>query len=361
MSYRNFSYALIIGIFLFIFTPKNTLALDGLAIVKSKCTTCHNISGPAPTTFEGLLKRKAPDLFYAGSKFNRAWLVEWLQNPKQIRPAGELYLNHITVNDGKDSIAVATIKPCPVKLNLEEAEVVTDYLMNLRDKTMKTGVVDTGKKFSRPKALRLFRKQLPCIGCHSVSWRTKVIGGVSGPNLTDAGRRLNPDWIYARIKDPQYWDPQTWMPTIDMSHKKRELLVLFIGSMKSYREGFKPASGSASTHIPMPLRKFVSPADKTVEPEKNYHLYCVQCHGSQGNGQGINDTAGGLSVSPKNHVLASQMSKLNDDEIRLAITQGGDAVQKSGLMPAWGNTLKEKQIDELVVYLRKLCQCKFGG
>jgi len=358
---QNILFAAMIGIPLLFLTPKNTLALDGPAIVQSNCVSCHNINGPAPTTFEGLLNRKAPDLFYAGSKFNRPWLVEWLQNPKQIRPAGELYLNHIAVNDGEDSIAAASIKPCPVELNPGQAEVVAGYLMTLRDETMETGVIDAGKKFSKAKALRLFRKQLPCVGCHSVNWGKKTIGGISGPNLTEAGLRLNPDWVYARIKDPQYWDPRTWMPKIDLSHKKLELLTLFIGSMNSYRQDVAQASDSASPRMPTPLSKFVSPPNATIETERNYRLYCVQCHGSQGNGLGVNNTAGALSVSPRDYLLASEMSKLKDDEIKSAITLGGDAVQKSGLMPGWGNTLGEKQIDALVLYLRKLCQCEAGG
>ena len=51
------------------------------------------------------------------------------------------------------------------------------------------------------------------------------------------------------------------------------------------------------------------------------------------------------------------MSKLSDQEIRLAIAEGGDAVQKSELMPAWGKTLSAEAIDDLVLYLRELCTC----
>ena len=91
--------------------------------------------------------------------------------------------------------------------------------------------------------------------------------------------------------------------------------------------------------------------------EENYRLYCAQCHGTQGNGRGINDTVGGLAVSPRNHNNAMEMSKLSDAEIRLAIADGGDAVQKSELMPAWEATLSAQEIDDLVLYLRKLCKC----
>ena len=92
--------------------------------------------------------------------------------------------------------------------------------------------------------------------------------------------------------------------------------------------------------------------------QENYRLYCVQCHGTLGNGEGINQTSGGLAVSPRNHAYAKQMSELTDDHLRQAIAGGGDAVESSELMPAWGKTLTGEEIDELVLYLRELCQCE---
>ncbi len=101
------------------------------------------------------------------------------------------------------------------------------------------------------------------------------------------------------------------------------------------------------------------PAAGWAEPaEETYRLYCVQCHGSLGTGEGINQTAGGLAVSPRSHTNAKEMSKLSDEELRLAISDGGDAVEKSELMPPWGKTLAPAEIDDLVRYLRALCRCQ---
>ena len=208
------------------------VALDGMAIAKSECASCHNMTGPAPTTFAELLERKAPDLFYAGSKFNRAWLLHWLQNPTIIRRSGVMFLNHIVNEDGKDRVDETTVKPCAAKLAVEEAKAVADYLMTLTDRTMKTGIVDPAQKHSKHKAYNLFSKRMPCIGCHRITFAKKQRGGISGPDLSNAGERLNPDWIYARIENPQYWDTKTWMPKLDMSHGKRELLTQFLAAMK---------------------------------------------------------------------------------------------------------------------------------
>ncbi len=98
-------------------------------------------------------------------------------------------------------------------------------------------------------------------------------------------------------------------------------------------------------------------AGRAESAEQNYRLYCAQCHGTQGNGQGINQTADGLGVSPRDHTNAKEMSKLSDGDLRLAIAEGGDAVQKSELMPGWGKTLSAREIDDLVLYLRALCKC----
>ena len=220
------------GVFLIVATSGATLALDGKAIVAERCVSCHNVTGPAPATLQAVLLRKAPDLFYAGSKLNREWLVRWTQSPTPIRRSGVMFLNHIVTEDGKDRIKEDTVKSCPSKLNAEEAAAVTEFLMALKDSKMRTGVVSREKKFSMAQALRLFTKQYPCIGCHAVKVGDKETGGISGPSLTDAGARLNPDWVYARIADPQYWDPKTWMPKIELSHEKRETLTLFLMSLK---------------------------------------------------------------------------------------------------------------------------------
>ncbi len=111
------------------------------------------------------------------------------------------------------------------------------------------------------------------------------------------------------------------------------------GIVLSVAIGFGPTTGRAET------------------AEDLYRLYCAQCHGIQGNGQGINQTADGLGVSPRDHTNAKEMSKLSDRELRLAIAEGGDAVQKSELMPAWNKTLSALQIDSLVLHLRRLCKC----
>jgi mono/diheme cytochrome c family protein len=212
--------------------PALAQALDGKTLVTERCASCHDTTGPAPQTYQGVLDRMAPDLFYAGSKFNRAWLVEWLQNPTIIRRAGVMFLNHVIDEGGKDKIVEVTVKPCPADLSRAQAEAAADHLMTLEDPVMKTGVVDIGKKLRKLKAYRLFTKQLPCIGCHRIKLGKRMKGGISGPDLTKAGERLNPDWVYARIENPQYWDPKTWMPSIEMSHRKREMLTLFISSMK---------------------------------------------------------------------------------------------------------------------------------
>lgn len=89
--------------------------------------------------------------------------------------------------------------------------------------------------------------------------------------------------------------------------------------------------------------------------EQIYGVYCVQCHGLQRNGTGINVPS--LSVKPRDHTDAKSMGDSSDDELTKAITEGGLAVNKSVLMPTWGHVLSEEQIKGLVKYLRQVCKC----
>lgn len=88
---------------------------------------------------------------------------------------------------------------------------------------------------------------------------------------------------------------------------------------------------------------------------RNYDTYCVQCHGINRNGRGINSRD--MSVQPRDHSDAKGMGDIPDEEIFRVVKEGGLAVNKSVLMPAWGNIMNDDEIKELVAYLRHVCNC----
>jgi mono/diheme cytochrome c family protein len=93
-----------------------------------------------------------------------------------------------------------------------------------------------------------------------------------------------------------------------------------------------------------------------AEGEKLYKHYCAPCHGMKGDGRGFN--ADSLDPKPANHTDAAEMSKRTDEKLFDTIYGGGKEVAKSTYMPPWGYTFTESQIDSLVLYIRKLCNCK---
>jgi len=104
----------------------------------------------------------------------------------------------------------------------------------------------------------------------------------------------------------------------------------------------------------------LSPIAEAKETAKeNYRTYCVQCHGLQGTGMGLNIRD--MSVQPRDHTDLKAMSARNDAELFKVIKEGGFAISKSVLMPPWGDILTDDEINDLVIYLRDLCKCKYGG
>jgi mono/diheme cytochrome c family protein len=93
------------------------------------------------------------------------------------------------------------------------------------------------------------------------------------------------------------------------------------------------------------------------EIEQVFKFYCAQCHGLKGDGDGPNVTKD-FPVTPRTFTSAKEMDKLTDADVKNVIMDGGPSASKSPMMPPWGKTLTEAQVDGLVKYLRKLCACK---
>jgi cytochrome c oxidase cbb3-type subunit 3 len=98
------------------------------------------------------------------------------------------------------------------------------------------------------------------------------------------------------------------------------------------------------------------PVRITENTRKTYQWYCVQCHGSEGKGNGIN--AKFLTVPPRNHTKAEYLETRSNEQLYKAIKFGGLSVGRAPCMPAWEHTLDEGTIQSMVQYIRELCQCE---
>ncbi len=195
-------------------------AAEGKGIFNSKnCGACHQTEGPAKEkTVEDMLSKKGPELWYAGSKFQKDFLPKWLQDPKPIRKM-EYY--SLTKKNGGDH----------AKLGAKDAKDVADYLMSLKSSDVKT--VGIQPKNS-PQGRLIFNKKQGCYGCHEVPQGGGVAGGLTGPSMVGIGKRINPDWIYAYLTNPKAFKPVKDMPTYAgvLSDSEMKSLSEFVASFK---------------------------------------------------------------------------------------------------------------------------------
>lgn len=215
-----------IAVLAFAARPASVDAQSVSSDLGAQCASCHALTRPGDTTVEHLWTRKGPDLWYAGDKFNRDWLVGWLQNPTTIRPGGVMWFKHAKAGDPRDTIDTAAVEKHP-KVDAATAERLADALLQL-----KSGLVPEGA--FKPEAVNMtmgklaFGKLRGCVACHQDQ---PGQGGLSGPQLYDAGQRLRPDYVLAYTKDPQQFDPHVWMPTLTLSEPDLQRLTGYIMSL----------------------------------------------------------------------------------------------------------------------------------
>ena len=196
-------------------------------INKKGCKNCHRFSSEEKQT------KKGPDLFYAGDKFHRNWLKEFLQSPTVIRKM-------VYVPDSDYSKGKFVASQPHVALAEEESERVSDFLMTLRMPDLGTEkvYVESLSKGDRAQAKILFERKFGCISCHVVlNLVGKVRGGVSGPSLVDSGLRLKPDWVFHWLRNPRKFLPKGRMPLYDLDESTAIQITKYILSIR--KKSFK--------------------------------------------------------------------------------------------------------------------------
>ena len=212
--------------FLFLFVAFVSHLLNSAAYCQSiaeklGCHDCHRLSSSASAK-----NRKAPDLYFAGDKFKKKWLVSFLQQPEIVRPGGF-------------SLAPDFLKGAKLTqhqaVNEKEANQLADFLMQLTLKDSTKGTIDSIplSKGKRAKSKIKFERTYGCTACHqAINLARKPRGGVSGPSLVNAGNRLQGDWIYDKLKNPRKFEPQSRMPIFKLPEEDFISLAKYVLSQK---------------------------------------------------------------------------------------------------------------------------------
>jgi len=79
--------------------------------------------------------------------------------------------------------------------------------------------------------------------------------------------------------------------------------------------------------------------------------YCDRCHNPESTVERVSNYDN-LEVKPHPFDEGDTLNKMSDADLTAIITNGGPALQKSALMPAWGNTLSKSDIQALIAYIR---------
>jgi mono/diheme cytochrome c family protein len=61
-----------------------------------------------------------------------------------------------------------------------------------------------------------------------------------------------------------------------------------------------------------------------------------------------------LEIKPHPFTDGDTLNKLTDADLTAIISHGGPALNKSALMPAWGNTLSRSDIQALISYIHAI-------
>jgi len=107
------------------------------------------------------------------------------------------------------------------------------------------------------------------------------------------------------------------------------------------------ASDRGGWALPIPALDYNARQGRAV-----FFHYCAPCHGAEGRGDGFN--AYNLDPKPRNLADPAFQQRRADEDLSAVVRSGGGVAGLSTGMPPWGRTLNERQIHDVVRFLRTL-------
>lgn len=214
---------------------------EGKALfVEKGCYGCHDarVRKDLPkfsTPFNGIPQKIA----------GKAWLTEWIRDPKTIRPS--------------------TLMPTFRITDVQRADL-SAYLLTMDDGDLKSRMAKDAKG-SAEKGKDVF-VQKACVACHSDK-ADEAGQSRRVPQLAAAGLKLNSDWLITWITDPLSVNPDTWMPKLDLTSDEILNLSAYVKTLS--QEDLKTK-----------LAAVFPEGDSTAGKSLAQSLGCLGCHPIRG-------------------------------------------------------------------------------
>ncbi len=293
-------------------------------LLQQTCVQCHRLEGTADSRFN----LQAPDLIWAGSKYQRSWLIRWLtgkEAPLYVKgyrwDLTDVPAKHPMVTEG-------------------EANAIADYFAeHHKDPRVTVGAFDLSKvtKFDVSFGGVAYKAHA-CLGCHTIEENGKLIGGQQSAALQKSGQRYDKDWLFRFGLNPQDFVPHSGEFLADATEPQLRAVI-----------GYLMAQGIPDFQYYEPWTSSEFSRADAGRGKVLYKEYCAQCHGFTGKGDG--PAASALEPKPAIHANMP-FDKLPMEYLYTVINHGGVAVGKSPNMPYWGLTIGQQGVADVIAYLK---------
>jgi cytochrome c2 len=182
------------------------------------CYGCHTINLPGYTG----LRKAGPSLMRIAGKTNPGWAYKWIEAPRNFHPT--TWMPHFFNQEN-------TTTPENRKRQQVEIAALVSYLWAKSEKPVYDDAAVPAGDPARGKALF---ETVGCGGCHLLDGKAKrddyfpVINRLHGPNLVNTGSKVSRGWIYAWLKNPKQYYPDTNMPNLRLTDQEAADLTAYL-------------------------------------------------------------------------------------------------------------------------------------
>jgi cbb3-type cytochrome oxidase cytochrome c subunit len=259
-------------------------------IVHMGCNGCHPINYPSYTG----LRKAGPALTRIAGKTNPGWAYKWIEAPREFHPT--TFMPHFFHQKNTES---------PLNQRRQEVEMaaIVSFLWARSERPVYDDAAVPLGDAARGK--QLF-ETVGCAGCHILDPKAKrddfypTINRLHGPNLVRTGSKVSRGWLYAWVKDPKQYFPDTNMPNLRLTDQEAADVVAYLTSSRDARyENVRPPAIDAKLRDELVLSYLQnlytgerSRAKLAAMPEAERNVYlgeqtvtkygCYGCHDIKG-------------------------------------------------------------------------------